>query len=64
MNRYKSKRGGQALVELAFILPFLLLVIANVVNFGGMFFYNLPVNTFKPLPAYREATIAFTLWYA
>lgn len=43
MNRYKSKRGGQALVELAFILPFLLLVIANVVNFGGMFYAAITV---------------------
>ena len=44
MNRYRSKRGGQALIELAFIIPFLLLVIANVVNFGGMFYAAITVS--------------------
>ena len=44
MNRYRSKRGGQALIELALIIPFLLLVIANVVNFGGMFYAAITVS--------------------
>lgn len=43
MNINSSKRSGQALVELAFIIPFLLLVIANVVNFGGMFYAAITV---------------------
>lgn len=43
MNKYQSKRGGQALIELAFIIPFLLFVIANVVNFGGMFYAAITV---------------------
>jgi hypothetical protein len=43
MSVHKSKRGGQALVEMAFIIPFLLLVIANVVNFGGMFYAAITV---------------------
>lgn len=44
MNKYKGKRGGQALIELALIIPFLLLVIANVVNFGGMFYAAITVS--------------------
>ncbi len=44
MNIHTSKRGGQALIELALIIPFLLLVIANVVNFGGMFYAAITVS--------------------
>lgn len=44
MNQANSKRGGQALIELALIIPFLLLVIANVVNFGGMFYAAITVS--------------------
>lgn len=36
MNRQRSK--GQALIELALILPLLFLLIVNVINFGGMFY--------------------------
>jgi hypothetical protein len=43
MSIPRNKRGGQALVELAFIIPFLLLIIANVVNFGGMFYSAITV---------------------
>lgn len=39
----KSPRSGQALIELALIIPFLLLIIANVVNFGGMFYAAITV---------------------
>ena len=39
----KYSHRGQALLELAFIIPFLLLVIANVVNFGGMFYAAITV---------------------
>ncbi len=42
MRRYK-KRKGQAILELAFLIPFLLLLIANVVNYGGMFFAAITV---------------------
>ena len=44
MRPHNSKRGGQALVELAFIIPFILLIIANVVNFGGMFYAAITVS--------------------
>lgn len=44
MKIYRQKRNGQALLELAFIIPFLLLVIANVVNFGGMFYAAITVS--------------------
>ena len=43
MTIYRSKRGGQALIELALIIPFLLFVIANVVNYGGMFYAAITV---------------------
>lgn len=43
MRNRNNNRGGQALVESAFIIPFLLLVIANVVNFGGMFYAAITV---------------------
>lgn len=35
---FKKNNGGQALVEYALILPMLLLLIVNTVNFGGFFF--------------------------
>jgi uncharacterized protein (UPF0333 family) len=44
MSIYSDKRGGQALIELALIIPFLLLVIANVVNYGGMFYAAITVS--------------------
>src|SRR5258708_26851254 len=34
----RRDRAGQALVEVALILPLLFLLIVNVVNFGGFFF--------------------------
>src|SRR5207247_8711258 len=34
----KSAAGGQALIEFALILPLLLVLIVNVVNFGAFFF--------------------------
>jgi hypothetical protein len=34
---------GQALVEFAFMLPLLLLIIANIVNFGGLFYAAITV---------------------
>ncbi len=40
----RPKHGGQALIELAFIIPFLLLIIANVVNYGGMFYAAITVS--------------------
>ena len=36
-------RRGQALIEMAFTIPLLLLVIANVVNYGGMFYAAITV---------------------
>lgn len=43
MSPHSSKRGGQALIEMAFIIPFLLFIIANVVNYGGMFYAAITV---------------------
>lgn len=37
------RRGGQALLEMALAMPLLLLLIANVVNYGGMFFAAITV---------------------
>jgi hypothetical protein len=34
----RRKRAGQALVEFALMLPLLLILIANIVNFGGLFY--------------------------
>ena len=41
-----SKRhvGGQALIELALVLPLLFLLIVNVVNFGGFFYAWITVS--------------------
>jgi len=41
----RGSTSGQSLVELAFILPLLLLIIANVVNFGGLFYASITVAT-------------------
>jgi hypothetical protein len=36
--RNRRRRRGQALLEFALVLPLLLLLIINVVNFGGLFY--------------------------
>lgn len=43
MAKHQDKAMGQALIELALLLPLLLLIIANVVNFGGMFYAAITV---------------------
>jgi Flp pilus assembly protein TadG len=43
MVERRNKRTGQAVLELALLIPFLLLIIANVVNFGGMFYAAITV---------------------
>src|SRR5689334_9183966 len=40
----KTRSSGQALVELALILPLLFLLIVNVVNFGGFFYAWISVS--------------------
>ena len=42
-GRKPESSSGQALVEFAFMLPLLLLIIANVVNFGGLFYAAITV---------------------
>lgn len=42
-SRTDKRAGGQALVEFAFMMPLLLLIIANVVNFGGLFYAAITV---------------------
>jgi hypothetical protein len=38
VSRRKRSGSGQALIEFALVLPLLLLLIINVVNFGGLFY--------------------------
>ena len=39
-NRRTRRQGGIALVELAMVLPLLIIVLAGIVQFGGLFFLN------------------------
>ncbi len=39
----RDRREGQSLVEFAFVFPFMVLLIANVVNFAGLFYAGITV---------------------
>ena len=43
MVKQRNRRTGQAVLELALLIPFMLLIIANVVNYGGMFYAAITV---------------------
>lgn len=43
MENRQEKRTGQAAIEFVLLFPLLLLIIANVVNFGGMFYAAITV---------------------
>jgi Flp pilus assembly protein TadG len=43
-RRPSRERSGQSLLEFAFVLPMLLVLIINVVNFGGMFYAFIAVS--------------------
>lgn len=45
MRRLRSDRRGQAMVELAIVLPILLLVIMGIIDFGRIYHGHLAVTT-------------------
>ncbi|UMZ75036.1 TadE/TadG family type IV pilus assembly protein [Natranaerofaba carboxydovora] len=44
MSRTLRKDDGQALVELAFVLPILLLLVFGIIEFGNIYFAHLTLN--------------------
>ncbi|MGI6358032.1 MAG: TadE/TadG family type IV pilus assembly protein [Bacillota bacterium] len=50
MNRWREDRRGQAMVEMAIVLPLLLLVLMGIIDFGRIYHGYLTVTT-----AAREA---------
>jgi len=45
MNKFPSRERGQAMVELALVLPILLLILMAIVDFGRIFHGHLSVTT-------------------
>lgn len=53
-SRIKNQRG-QALVEMALVLPILLLIVFGIIEFGRIYTYQLQINSFARLGARTAA---------